>query len=204
MVTLVSPAAESLPSETVTRTRCVPGVNLAWKVTSAAIGGPPGGTEFVCASDESTFQVTVRLSPSPSPTSTDSITSRPSGGLQVKVVGGGKAIVGGVFWPTTIATGLEADSFPAASLATALRVCEPFAVDLVSQIRMYGVVVISVPRSAPSSLNWTAATLRSSEASAVTRITPDTVALFVGEVMATTGGAASPGGKLSGAKWTPT
>src|SRR6266536_2706624 len=97
-----------------------------------------------------------------------------------------------------IDTGLEVASFPAASLATALRMCGPLAVEVVSQIRWYGVVGSSGPRLAPSSLNCTAATPASSEASAVTLITPDTVALFAGVVMATTGGAASTGGRLSG------
>jgi len=44
---------------------------------------------------------------------------------------------------------------PAASRAKAVRVCEPFVAETVFQLTEYGEVVSSVPRLAPSSLNWT-------------------------------------------------
>ena len=57
--------------------------------------------------------------------------------------------------------------------------------------RVYGAVVSSAPRLAPSSLNWTPATPTLSVALAETMIVPDTVAPEAGAVMETTGGVRS-------------
>ena len=56
------------------------------------------------------------------------------------------------------------------------------------QETLYGLVVSSLPRLTPSSLNCTPATPVSSLALALTEIVPDTVALFAGAVTDTVGG----------------
>ena len=66
--------------------------------------------------------------------------------------------------------------FPAASLATAERLHDPFGRDVVSQEMTYGAVVISGPRLAPFTLNCTPATATLSNAEAETVVIPETVA----------------------------
>src|ERR671934_2525585 len=83
--------------------------------------------------------------------------------------------------------------FPAASRATATSVCGTFVAVRVSQVTAYGGAVISAPRFAPSSVNWTPATPTLSAASAVTEIGPETVAPSAGAVMTTVGGVVSHG-----------
>ena len=88
---------------------------------------------------------------------------------------------------TVTETELEVVVFPAASRATAVRVCEPLVAVVVSQEDEYGEVVSSVPRFTPSNLNCTPATPTLSEAVAVTEVVPETVAPEVGAVMETVG-----------------
>ena len=69
------------------------------------------------------------------------------------------------------------------------------AVEAVFQFKLYGPVVISEPRLAPSSLNCTPAIPTLSDAVADTMTDePETVALFAGAVIATVGGVVSGDG----------
>jgi hypothetical protein len=81
--------------------------------------------------------------------------------------------------------------FPAASFATALSVCEPFAVAVVVQETEYGEAVSRLPKLAPSSWNCTLATPTLSLAFAVTEIVPLTVAPPAGLLIETVGGVVS-------------
>ena len=92
---------------------------------------------------------------------------------------------------TVTLTGDEVVRFPAASLATAVSVCEPFPTLVVFQEIEYGDVVSSEPRLAPSTRNWTPTTPTLSEAEALTVVDPDTVAPDAGAVMLTDGGVVS-------------
>src|SRR5881398_572691 len=65
---------------------------------------------------------------------------------------------GGAAFETMTVTGAVDDVFPALSRTTAVSVCEPSAVTVVSQFTEYGATVASVPSTPPSSLNWTPAT----------------------------------------------
>src|SRR2546422_664513 len=76
---------------------------------------------------------------------------------------------------------------PAASRATAVRVWAALVAVVVFQERGYGAVVISAPRLAPSSLNWTPTTPTLSVALAETEIVPEIVAPLAGAVMETVG-----------------
>src|SRR6266851_3253181 len=84
--------------------------------------------------------------------------------------------------------------FPAASLATAASVCVPLAAVAVFQETLYEgpAPLTTLPRFAPSSLNWTPVTPTLSVAFAVT-VTPVplTVAPFAGAVIDTDGGIVS-------------
>src|SRR5262245_11443367 len=81
---------------------------------------------------------------------------------------------------------------PAASRATALTVCVPFAMLVVFHVVEYGDDVSSLPRLVPSTRNWTPATPTLSLAFAVTATeAPDTVALFAGAVRETVGSVVS-------------
>ena len=88
---------------------------------------------------------------------------------------------------TVIVTEGAVATFPAASRATAVIVCVPLGVGLVSQLSEYGGVVFSVPRFAPSNLNCTPTTPTLSEALAETVTVPETVAPFCGAAMETVG-----------------
>src|SRR3989442_15983105 len=77
---------------------------------------------------------------------------------------------------------------PAASRATAVRVWAALVAVVVFQERVYGAGVVSAPRLAPSSLNWTPTTPTVSVAFADTVIVPETVAPADGAVMETIGG----------------
>src|SRR5437773_1743133 len=94
------------------------------------------------------------------------------------------------FDPVTL-TGDEVVRFPAASLATAVRVCEPLPTVVVFQDTEYGDAVSSAPRLAPSTRNCTPATPTLSEAEALTVTVPDTVAPDAGALMLTAGGVVS-------------
>src|SRR5256885_8477791 len=80
---------------------------------------------------------------------------------------------------------------PAASRATALRLCEAFCAVLLSQATWNGAAVTSAPRFAPSSLNCTPATPTLSVALAMTITVPETVAPATGELIETAGGVRS-------------
>src|SRR5436309_12140006 len=84
--------------------------------------------------------------------------------------------------------------FPAASRATAVRLCEPLLTAVVSQEREYVLVVSSGPRFAMSSLNCTPTTPTLSEAVAETVMVQETVPLLVGAATDTVGGVVSSGG----------
>src|SRR6266704_730312 len=92
---------------------------------------------------------------------------------------------------TVTVTAKEVARLPAASRATAVRICEPLATAVVFQDTEYGAAVSSAPSAAPSNRNWTPATPTLSEASALTLIVPDTVAPFAGAVIDTVGGVVS-------------
>src|SRR5687767_8916746 len=99
--------------------------------------------------------------------------------------------VGGVLSLATVTvTGAEVVRLPAASRATAVRVCEPLVAVVVFQVDEYGAAVTSVP-AMPSRKNCTPTTAVSSAALAVTVIVPDTVSPDAGELMLTVGAAAS-------------
>ena len=97
---------------------------------------------------------------------------------------------------TVTVTGAEVVWLPAASRATAVRVCVPPLAVVVSHETEYGVVVSSAPPLTPSSWNWTPATPWLSDAVAVTVIVPETVAPEAGDVILTVGGVVSGGGHV--------
>src|SRR3989344_2074410 len=97
------------------------------------------------------------------------------------------AVMSGTALLTVTVVPAESVVFPAASLATAVRVWVPFEVPVVLQVVEYGDVVSSVPRFAPSSLNWTPATPTLSVADAETATEPETVEPFAGAVKDTEG-----------------
>lgn len=88
--------------------------------------------------------------------------------------------------------------FPAASLAVAVRACEPLETPVVFQVPEYGGVVSSMPRLEPSSFHWTPMTPVSSEAVADIWTEPDMVAPFRGAVMETEGKVMSGRGVVVG------
>src|SRR5881296_138461 len=94
---------------------------------------------------------------------------------------------------TVTLTALAGAVLPAASRATAVTECAPFAAVEVIQARVYGAAVTSAPRFAPSSLNCTPTTATLSVALAETVIVPATVAPAAGAVIATVGGVVSGG-----------
>src|SRR3989442_153399 len=99
--------------------------------------------------------------------------------------------VGGVVSGTVTLTAAAVAVFPAASRATAVRVCAPLLAVVVFQERVYGAVVTSAPRLAPSSFNCTPTTPTLSVALADTVIVPATVAPGAGEEMEMVGGVLS-------------
>src|SRR2546430_1314460 len=94
---------------------------------------------------------------------------------------------------TVTVTVAEVVMFPAASRATAVRLCEPLLTAVVSQEREYVLVVSSGPRFAMSSLNCTPTTPTLSEAVAETVIVPVTMSPVVGEGMDRAGGVVATG-----------
>src|SRR2546426_8557611 len=83
--------------------------------------------------------------------------------------------------------------WPAASRATAVRLCAPLLAVAVFQDAVYGDDASSLPRLAPSSLNCTPMTPTLSEAVAVMLMVPETVAPLAGLVIETAGGVLSVG-----------
>ena len=92
---------------------------------------------------------------------------------------------------TVTLTGLEVVVLPAASRATAVRVCVPLATLLVAQLALQGAEPSSAPSAAPSTRNCTPATPTLSDALAVTSSVPLTVAPPAGAEMLTLGAAVS-------------
>src|SRR5437870_10541784 len=85
---------------------------------------------------------------------------------------------------TVTPTAAEVAVFPAASRATAVRLCVPLVAKLVFQETEYGATVSSAPRLTPSSLNCTPATPTLSEAEAETvTAAPETVAPLPGALV---------------------
>src|SRR5439155_5160668 len=119
-------------------------------------------------------------------------TVAPLGGAVIETVGG---VLSGAPLETVTVTGSEVFLFPAASRATAVSVCEPFEVFVVSQEIWYGATVSSAPRFDPSSRNCTPITPTLSEASAETGVVPETVAPLTGAVIEIEGGVVSGGGR---------
>src|SRR4051812_44814953 len=95
--------------------------------------------------------------------------------------------------PLATVTLTVADVFllAAASRATAVSECAPFAAFVVSHATAYGDAVSSVPRATPSTKKFTPATPTLSDAFAVTCTVPLTVAPATGAVMATDGAVVS-------------
>src|SRR5207237_122816 len=105
------------------------------------------------------------------------------------LVGVKLVIVGGL---TTITlTAAEVVVLPAASRATAVRVCVALVAVVAAHERAYGAVITSAPRFAPSSLNCTPTTPTLSVALAETVTMPETVAPAAGAVIDTVGGVVS-------------
>src|SRR5213594_2095020 len=104
--------------------------------------------------------------------------------------------VGGMLFTVTL-TVVAVAVLPAASRATAVRVWDALVAVVVFHERAYGAVVISAPRLAPSSLNWTPTTPTLSVALAETVSVPDTVAPLAGAVIETVGGVVSDGGGVT-------
>src|SRR5437588_1647902 len=109
---------------------------------------------------------------------------------------GGVVSGGGPLAIVTV-TGAEVLLLPAASRATAVRVCEPLSDVLVPTETEYGALVSSAPSGAPSTKNCTPTTPTLSEALADTVSVPCTVWPFTGEMMLTVGGVVSGGGPLA-------
>src|ERR1041384_5262296 len=82
--------------------------------------------------------------------------------------------------------------FPAASRATAVSVCDPLPIVVVSQEMLYALVISSAPRFTPSNLNCTPTTPTLSDADADTVTAPDTDAPLAGAVNDTVGAVVSP------------
>src|SRR5438309_11088657 len=100
------------------------------------------------------------------------------------------AAVGAVLSTVTL-TAAEVVVLPAASRATAVRVCAPSATLVVSQETVYGAAVSSRPIGAPSTKKRTPSTPTLSAALALMVTAPLTNAPDDGDVMATVGGVLS-------------
>src|ERR1700730_15144435 len=92
---------------------------------------------------------------------------------------------------TVTLTAADVPRLPAASRATAVTTCEPFAALSVFPGAEYGAEVASAPVLTPSTWNCTPTTPTLSEASAVMVIVPETVALAAGGGTENDGGGGS-------------
>src|SRR2546427_214357 len=110
-------------------------------------------------------------------------TLAPDVGDVIDTIGG--VVSGGAPFETVTATATEVARLPAASRATAVRLCEPLLAVVVFHETEYGAAVTSAPALRPSSRNCTPTTLTLSEALAVTLIVPATVVPEAGEVTVT-------------------
>lgn len=111
------------------------------------------------------------------------------------VVAGSPLLVEELF--TVTVTVVDVVWLPAASRATAVRVCVLFATPVVFHDTEYGTDVSSLPMLVPSTLNCTPATPTLSDAVAATLTVPDTVELFAGEVIETVGPEVSAGAEAN-------
>src|SRR5437899_5872653 len=103
-----------------------------------------------------------------------------------------REIVGGVVsFATVKLTAAEVAVLPAASRATAVRVCAPSLAVVAVQEREWGATVTLAPRFLPSSLNWTQATPTLSVALAEIVTVPATVAPATGAIREIVGGVLS-------------
>jgi hypothetical protein len=86
-------------------------------------------------------------------------------------------------------TGIVAETveFPEASLALAERECIPLTAVKEFQLILYGAVITSAPRFAPSKINWTPTTPTLSLALAETVVVPETTEPPLGAEMLTVG-----------------
>src|SRR5438128_6545303 len=98
---------------------------------------------------------------------------------------------GGVVSATVTLTEAVVAILPAASRATAVRMCAPAEASAVFQLVAYGAVVTSAPRLAPSSMNCAPTTPTLSVALAEIVTVPATVAPLAGAVKETAGGVLS-------------
>src|SRR5207245_4055284 len=117
-------------------------------------------------------------------------TVAPAAGAVIDTVGGGLSL------RTVTLTAAAVAVLAAASRATAVRVWVALVAVVVFHERAYGAVVISAPRLAPSSLNWTPTTPTLSEAVAETVTVPETVEPAAGAVMETVGTVVSGGARV--------
>src|ERR1043166_2229776 len=105
----------------------------------------------------------------------------------LSVVSSGESATWKAAFVTVTVTGADVAVLPAASRATAVRVCTPLTTANVFQAIVYGEAVTSTPRLAPSSLNCTPATPALSDAVAETAPAPLSAAPSTGAVRTTTG-----------------
>src|SRR5882724_10941315 len=108
---------------------------------------------------------------------------------------GGVVSAGGPLATVTV-TGADVVLLPAASRATAVMVCGPLLVVVVSMEIEYGALRSSAASAIPSPKNCTPTTPTLSAALAASVTVPLTVAPFAGAVMPTVGGVVSGGGPL--------
>src|SRR5207247_1930314 len=108
-------------------------------------------------------------------------------------------ITGGALSTVTL-TAPEGAVFPAASRATAVRLCVALVAVVVVHETAYGAAVTSAPRLTPSSLNCTPTTPMLSVALAETVTVPATVTPAAGAVMETVGGVVSGGAAVVNVK----
>src|SRR5437867_2500974 len=115
-------------------------------------------------------------------------TVEPPAGPVIETAG---AVVSSTTLLTVTETGADVVWLPAASRATAVRLCTPLLAVAVFQDTVYGDDASSLPRLAPSSLNCTPTTPTLSEAVAVTLKVANIVAPPAGEVIDTVGAVVS-------------
>jgi hypothetical protein len=115
-------------------------------------------------------------------------TLAPAAGALIDTVGG--VVSADVLLTVTVTAALVV-LFPAPSFAMALNTCDPLLAFVVSHGYVKGDARTAAPTLAPSSWNCTLATLTLSVAFADTATVPETLAPFVGAVIATTGGVVS-------------
>jgi hypothetical protein len=88
---------------------------------------------------------------------------------------------------STVIAACEVAVLPPRSRATALIVCGPLVAVRVFHESVYGAVLSSEPRLAPSSLNWTPTTPTSSDAVALSVVVSESVAPAAGAVSVVVG-----------------